>query len=172
MSVADRETAAGDVTVSERLQPIHAETEYLGGYKSSVRVRDLPTWYLDEPKDLGGENTGPTPLESVLGALGACTSMIVHILRRELRFDVQKLRCEADGVTDLRRVEMKRTGKKYHEVEPIAYHYDKVDLRVFISTSESEARLDELKAHVARLCPVSRLLKDAGVPMNVTWIRE
>src|SRR5258706_8095772 len=107
-TVENRETAAGDVTVSERLQPIHAKTHYLNGYKSSVHVRDLPVWYLDEPKDLGGENTGPTPLESVLGALGACTSMIVHILRKELRFDVQKLRCEVDGVTDVRRVEMKR----------------------------------------------------------------
>ena len=166
------ETAANDVTVGERLQPIHASSEYLGKYRSIVHVRDVPDWYLDEPVELGGDNKGPTPLESVLGALCACTSMIVNILRKELRFDVQGMRCEADGVTDVRRAEMKRTGKKFHEVEPIASHFHKVHMRIHIKTSESDERLDEMAAHVARLCPVSKLIEDADVPFNVSWIRD
>ncbi len=172
VQVTDTETAANDVTVSERMQPIHASSEYLGKYQSVIHVRDVPSWNLDEPVELGGDNTGPTPLESVLGALCACTSMIVNILRKELRFEVQGMRCEADGVTDVRRAEMKRTGKKFHEVEPIAYHFHKVDMRLFIKTSKTDARLEEMKAHVARLCPVSKLIEDSGVPFHVTWIRE
>ena len=132
---------------------------------------DAPLW-LDEPRDLGGTNQGPTPLESVLASLCGCTAMIVHIIRREMGFELGGLRCEADGVTDVRRAEMRRTGKKYSEVEPIAYHFHRVDQRIFIETSESEERLETLKGHVARLCPVSRLLEDAGVDFRVTWIRE
>ena len=98
--------------------------------------------------------------------------MIVNILRKELRFDVQGMRCEADGVTDVRRAEMKRTGRKFHEVEPIAYHFHKVDMRIYIKTSESDERLDVMAGHVSRLCPVSKLIEEAGVPFNVSWIRD
>jgi len=165
-------TAANDVQVSERLQKIHVSSEYLGRYKSGIRIRDLPTWYLDEPKELGGDNDGPTPLETVLSALCGCTAMIVHILQREMNFRLDGLRCAAEGTHDVRRVEMKRTGKKYSEVEPIAAHFHSVEMHVFVRTPESDERLHELRTHVARLCPVSRLLEDARVPFKVTWERE
>ena len=168
----DARSTADDVEVSDRLQPISVSTRYLGGYKSEVTIRDLPPLYLDEPKELGGDNDGPTPLESVLASLCACTAMIAHIMQRELRFEIGGLRCEAEGVVDVRRAEMKRSGKKYSEVEPIAYHFHEVRQRIFISTPESAERLDLLKTQVARLCPVSRLLEDAGVAFEVSWIRE
>lgn len=171
MNTTTRSTA-DDVSVSERLQPIHVSTEYLGGYKSAVHIRDLPVSYLDEPKALGGDNDGPTPLESVLASLCACTSMIVHIMQREMRFEIDAMRCEAEGVVDVRRVEMRRTGKKYSEIEPVAYHFHKVEQRIYIQTREPDERLTDLEHQVARLCPVSRLLADAGVDFQARWIRE
>ena len=165
-------SAADDVQVSERLQPISVETEYLGCYKSKVSIRDLEPYYLDEPKDLGGKNTGPTPLENVLASLCACTSMIVHIMKREMGFVFTDMRCTANAMTDMRRVEMKRTGKKYSEVVPLSYHFYEVEQIVYISTDESDERLDELRNHVSRLCPVSRLLEDAGVPFKVSWVKQ
>ena len=165
-------SSATDISVTERLQPITVETTYLGGYKSEVQVRDLPQFYFDEPKELGGDNAGPTPLEGVLGSLCACTSMIVHIIQREMNFSLTSMRCQAKGITDIRRVEMKRTGKKYSEVDPLSYHFHEVHQTIWVVTSENDQRLDELKAHVARLCPVSRLLEDAKVSFTVDWIRE
>jgi len=169
---ATQDSAADDVQVEDRLQPIRVSTRYLGGYRSEVNIRDLPPAYLDEPRDLGGTDQGPTPLESVLASLCGCTAMIVHIMKREMGFRLDALRCEADGVTDVRRVEMKRTGKKYSEVEPIAHHFHSVSQRIYVTTPEGDDRLDEIKREVARLCPVSRLLEDAGVDFEVTWIRE
>ena len=171
MSTGARSTA-DDVSANERLQPIHVETEYLGGYKSAVRIRDLPVSYLDEPTELGGDNDGPTPLESVLASLCACTSMIAHIMQREMRFRLESMRCEADGIVDVRRVEMKRTGKRYSQIEPVAEHFHRVELRIHVRTRESDERLAELERQVRRLCPVSRLLEDAGVDFAPHWIRE
>jgi uncharacterized OsmC-like protein len=168
----DAPSTADDVEVSDRLQPIHVSTRYLGGYKSEVRIRDLSPMFLDEPRDLGGDNDGPTPLESVLASLCGCTAMIAHILEREMRFELSGMRCEADGVVDVRRAEMKRSGKKYSEVEPIAHHFHAVHQRIYVTTPESDERLEILKGQVARLCPVSRLLEDAGVRFEVRWIRE
>ena len=168
MSTTDR-SSADDVEVAERLQPIHVETQYLGKYKSAVYIRDLPAFHLDEPKELGGDNDGPTPLEGVLASLCACTSMIAHIMQREMGLRLHAMRCEADGVVDVRRAEMKRTGKKYSEVEPIAHHFHAVTMRVFIKTDEPAERVAELERQVRRLCPVSRLLEDAGVDFRVEW---
>lgn len=164
-------TAAMDVQVNERLQSIHVSTEYLGGYQSVNHVRDLPPIYLDEPRELGGKNSGPTALEMTLCALNSCTAMIMFILKREMKFDLQGVKFDAQGVHDVRRVEMKRTGKLFSEVEPIAYHYHKVIQRIHIRTSETEARLAQFREQVERLCPLHALLRDAKVSVTTEWNR-
>ena len=85
------DNAASDVQVSDRLQPISVSSRYENGYRSVISVRDVAPFWLDEPKDLGGGNLGPTPLESVLGSLCGCTAMIVHIMKREMGFELENL---------------------------------------------------------------------------------
>ena len=166
------DTAANDIKVSDRLQTIHVATEYLGAYKSVNHVRDLGDIFLDEPVELGGTNTGPTPLEMGLCALNSCTAMIMNILRREMKFDLGGVRFATDGVHDVRRAEMRRTGKLYSQVEPIAYHYHQVIQRVFLKTSESDERLEKFRSEVERLCPFHALLRDARVDVVSEWSRE
>jgi putative redox protein len=165
------DTAAADVQVNERLQSIYVTTEYLGAYQSVNHVRDLPDIFLDEPLELGGKNTGPTPLEMGLCALNSCTAMIMNILRREMKFDIQAVRFETQGVHDVRRAEMRRTGKLFSQVEPIAYHYHKVVQRIFMKTPESDERLAKFRAEVERLCPLHALLRDARVNVVTEWNR-
>lgn len=166
------ESAGADVLIDERIQPIHVSTEYLGGYQSVTHVRDVPDLYFDEPRDLGGKNSGPTALEATLAALNACSAMIMFVMRRELRFDLRSVRFETDGLIDVRRVEMKRTGKRYSEVEPIARHFQRVTQRVHLRTSEPEDRIAHFRSEVERLCPLQALLRDAGVPLETVWERE
>lgn len=165
-------TAAADIQVSDRLQGIKVTTDYLGNYQSVNHVRDIPPIYLDEPVELGGKNTGPTPLEMTLCAFNSCTAMIMNILRKEMRFDMKGVRFQAEGIHDVRRAEMKRTGKLFSQVEPVAYHYHKVTQRVYIKTVEPEDRLAHFKAEVERLCPLHALLRDAKVNVVSEWIRE
>jgi uncharacterized OsmC-like protein len=40
------------------------------------------TLYADEPVDAGGDESGPDPYELLLGSLGACTAMTLHIYAR------------------------------------------------------------------------------------------
>ena len=168
MTQIDPEVEA--IEKEDRLHPIHVETDYLGRFKSVSRIRDLPGVYIDEPKSLGGENSGPTALETALAALNACSAMIIYIMARELKFAYQDLHFSATGVVDARRVEMKRSRLKYSEVKPVAEHYQSVEQTVTLVTAEPPERVDELRSEVHRLCPMHALLRDAGVPVEAKWV--
>lgn len=170
--MTDVDSPASDVEVDERIQPIRVETEWLGRYQSVNHIRDLPEIYLDEPRELGGRNSGATALETTLAALNSCTAMIMYVLQREMRFDLQGVRFEADGWIDVRRVEMKKSGKLYSQVVPIADHYQRVIQRVILRTTESEERIEKFRSECHRLCPMHCLLRDAGVPLHCEWVVE
>jgi putative redox protein len=156
----------------ERIQPIHVSTRYEGRYQSANKIRDLPEFFIDEPLDLGGKNAGPTALEATLAALNSCSAMIMFILRAEFKFSFANLRFETDGWIDVRRIEMKRTGKSYSQVVPEADHYDRVRQVVFMQTAEPPERIAFFRDEVHRLCPMQRLLSDAGVPLEIEWVAQ
>lgn len=167
------QTSGGDFAqAAERLHAIHVATEYLGRYQSVSRIRDVPEVHIDEPQKLGGQNSGPTALETTLAALNACSAMIIYILQKEMRFNMEVLRFDTEGVVDARSVEMRRTGRKYSEIEPITEHYQSVNQTIYVKTDESSDRFEHLKSEVLRLCPMHALLRDAGVPTTVLWIVE
>ncbi len=48
------------------------------GYRTRIMTRGH-VLVADEPGDVGGTDTGPTPYELLLGALAACTAMTVRM---------------------------------------------------------------------------------------------
>jgi putative redox protein len=49
-----------------------------GAYRTNITV-GRHTFTADEPLNAGGADTGPTPYDYLLGALGACTAMTIHM---------------------------------------------------------------------------------------------
>ena len=164
--------ALDDLQGEQRIQPIHVSTEYISRYQSANTIRDLPPFYIDEPKDLGGRNAGATALETTLAALNSCSAMIMFVLRAEYQFQFTDVRFETEGWIDVRRIEMKRTGLRYSQVEPVAKHYARVTQKVYLRTAETAERISFFRDEVHRLCPMQQLLSDAGVPLDVEWIAE
>src|SRR6516162_11803750 len=65
-------TVKEKTTVTQRIHgncPTHSRTE--------ISVRDVGT-VIDEPKEREGTNMGPTPTETMVAALIACTNVISH----------------------------------------------------------------------------------------------
>ena len=66
------------VTVREKTtvtQPIHGKCPTPS--RTAIAVRDVST-VIDEPKEREGTNMGPTPTETMVAALIACTNVIGH----------------------------------------------------------------------------------------------
>ncbi len=76
---------------------MHTEIQWVSGMAFDVTTASGHTLRIDGPPDLGGENTGPRPMEMLLTALGSCSAVdVVHILRRS-RADVQDCRVRVEG---------------------------------------------------------------------------
>ena len=104
----------------------------------------------DEPVAVGGEDTGPTPYELLLGALGACTVMTLRMYasRKGWALDeiVVRLRPVRSHAADCERCEVEAVGVGHLERE--------VDL-VGTLTPDQRTRL----LLIADRCPVKQSLE-------------
>jgi len=107
------------------------------------------TLTADEPKDQGGEDTGPTPYELLLGALGACTSMTLLMYARRKGWPLEG-------------VEVRLRHQRIHaedcaDCETKEGWLDAIEKEIVISgdlTPEQQERLGE----IAHRCPVNQTL--------------
>lgn len=64
------------------------------GQRVSIGPHALPA---DEPKELGGDDTGPTPHEFLLSALGACTSMTLGVYAERKGWKLRGVKVTVSG---------------------------------------------------------------------------
>lgn len=117
----------------------------------------------DEPPAHGGTGQGPSPLQTVLGALTGCESVTFNRTAAELEFDYESIRYEAEFTIDIRG----RLGNR--SVRP---HFQTVRMQATVVTTESEERLREVVEETEARCPVYNLISDAGVKLEARWIRK
>ena len=55
------------------------------------------TAVIDGPPDLGGENAGLRPMETLLSALAGCSAMDVLLIMKKQRQNLQRLEVEVEG---------------------------------------------------------------------------
>ena len=134
-----------------------------GGDKTVVSVRDTPDLVIDHPTSRGGTNEGPTPVETVLGGLVGCDAVITHAVAKILKFEYGTIdyTCEAEIDT--------RGPAGVKGVRP---YFETVTVAKTIQTNEPPERIEKLKNNVEQRCPVSNLIRDAGVDLTIDWIVE
>jgi putative redox protein len=114
------------------------EVETASG-KLGQRVRIGPhLLQADEPADEGGNDTGPSPHEWLLAALGTCTSMTVQLYAVRKAWTLRKVHVQTEGHTDGDMFVIERTLRLEGDLSP-----------------EQRLRLIE----IAEKCPVARTLK-------------
>lgn len=124
-----------------------------------VSVRDV-SFAIDEPLERGGTNTGPTPTDTALAALIGCTNVIGHKCAKKLGLDIGHLTIEARCQFDRRGVTL---------AEEINVPFTEIELDICADGAVTDAELAQLATEVAKYCPLSKLFRQAGTPINENW---
>ena len=105
--------------------------------------------FADEPASYGGTDSGPSPYDLILAALGACTSMTIGLYARKRSWPLEKI------TVSLRH--FKIHARDCDDCETKEGRVDRIELEIHLDgalTDEQRARLME----IADKCPVHQTL--------------
>lgn len=134
-----------------------------GTMRTTIDAGEYGTFVTDEPVAHGGTGEGPSPLQTVLGALCGCESVTFNRTAAELDLAYERLDFEAEFTIDVRG----RMGTR-----GVRQHFQTVRVQATVTTGASADDLAEVIAETEARCPVYNLIRDAGVNLEVVWVRR
>ncbi len=148
-------------------QPIVRRKQLTAHTDASMMTRmdfgEYGEFATDEPVAHGGSGEGPSPLQTVLGALCGCEAVTFRRTADDMGFDYSSISFEAEFTIDIRG----RMGAA--EVRP---HFQTIRVQAVVDTPETAERLAEVAEETERRCPVFNLVTDAGVRTEMVWLRR
>ncbi|MDX9955644.1 MAG: OsmC family protein, partial [Anaerolineae bacterium] len=98
------------------------------------------TVIIDEPESLGGTNTGMTPVEAMLMALGSCQCIVAAAFAKAKKINLEEVWVELEGDLDsngfLRGAEGVRNG------------FQEVRLKLHLKSDASQEQLEDFAAFI------------------------
>jgi putative redox protein len=126
-----------------------AATSLVDEYRTKANIRDFQL-EVDEPPLIGGTDTGPTPVELVLAALGTCQEIVYATYARVLGIPLEAVAVSAEGRLDLR---------GFFGVADVPAGFQDVTFTVDIASSASPEEIARLVETVNAHCPVLDILR-------------
>jgi uncharacterized OsmC-like protein len=105
--------------------------------------------FADEPTSYGGTDSGPSPYDLILAALGSCTSMTIGLYARKRSWPVEKISVSL--------WHSKIHAKDCDDCETKEGRIDRIEMEIHLDgalTGEQRAKLME----IAEKCPVHQTL--------------
>ncbi|MFC4322967.1 OsmC family protein [Litchfieldia salsa] len=134
-----------------------------GNGMQTIVTADQHTFTIDEPPNMGGQDKGPNPLSTFLGALAGCENVVANLVAKELNFDLQGIVFDVKGILDPKGLMGDPNIKPY---------FEKVIVNAKVKTSETHDRILELQKKTDSRCPIFTALKGAGIELDSTWIKD
>jgi len=133
-----------------------AKSHLVDGFRAEVNIRDF-NFLSDEPKELGGTNLGPNPVEFVLGAFAACQEIVIKAYATVLGIDVLSVKVEVEGDVDLH---------GFLNLSDARAGFTGVRYKTTIETDETDQnKLKQLEAFSVNRCPVLDIIRNP-VPLE------
>ncbi len=117
------------------------------------------TWVLDEPPSVGGGDTGPNPYDSLVAALGACTSMTMRMYARRKGWDL--------GASTVTLTHERVHAKDCADCESTEGQVDRIHREIVLDGALTDEQRTSL-LRIADRCPVHRTLTHEVVITTTT----
>lgn len=106
---------------------------------------------FDEPVDVGGDGSAPSPVDHFLGAIGSCLTISVKVIARRGSLDIDDVTADVSG-------------------SPPTGPIDEIDIVLEIGSDASDADVDAVVTKAERACYVSRAL-GSDLDVSISWRR-
>lgn len=100
---------------------------------------------IDEPKSLGGTDTGMNPVELVLSALGACQSIVARVYARKFNVQLDDFWVEVEGDLDT---------DGFMNKSDVRRGYSEIRYTFHIKTDASREQVESFVEFLEQTCPV------------------
>jgi uncharacterized OsmC-like protein len=134
-----------------------SESRLTDGFRSEVRLRHHALT-VDEPAGIGGSDSGPTPVELVLAALGTCQEITYRAFATALKIPLEAVAVTVEGDIDFRGF--------FAIDEAVRPGFGALRVKVAVKSAATTADLARLRAAVNSHCPVLDMLTR---PVPVTF---
>ena len=127
--------------------------------RTDIKVRDVGM-IVDEPLERGGTNQGPSPTETLMASLLACSNVIGHKVAEKNGVHFAKMALRIEAEFDRRGVTLQ---------EEVAVPFPKLRLYIDVVTDADEARMATVKRELSMFCPVSKVIRASGTEIEEIW---
>lgn len=111
---------------------------------------------IDEPRELGGTDTGMNPVELTLSALGACQAIVARVYAKKFEIEFEDLWIEVEGDLDT---------DGFMNKSDVRRGYSDIRYQFHIATDASREKVEEFVAFIEKTCPVGDTIAN---PVNLT----
>lgn len=104
---------------------------------------------IDEPKQLGGTDTGMNPVELLLAALGACQTIAAQTFAKKFDVSYEELYVEVEGDLDI---------DGFLDKADVRPGFSEIRYKVHLTSQAPQDKIDAFLAFVENHCPVGDTL--------------
>ncbi len=133
------------------VQTFKASAHLQAGVKVIAKARQFELT-IDEPKSLGGTDTGMNPVEVLLASLGACQSIVARVYAPKFGVDLQDFQVDVEGDIDL---------DGFFDRSSVRPGYSDIRYVFRIKTDSPQDKVEEFAAFLESKCPVGDTLANA-----------
>ncbi|WP_339224772.1 OsmC family protein [Paenibacillus sp. FSL H8-0332] len=136
------------------LQTFKASAHLQDGVQVKVASRNFE-FIIDEPKSLGGTDTGMNPVEALLASLGACQSIVARVYAPKFGVNLKDFFVDVEGDLDL---------DGFFNKTQVRPGYSEIRYTFRIKTDSPKEQVEEFVRFLESKCPVGDTLAN---PVNL-----
>jgi len=126
------------------VQTFKATAQLQNGVQVKTTSRNFEL-IIDEPKSLGGTDTGMNPVEVLLASLGACQSIVARVYAPKFDVVLDNFRVEVEGDLDL---------DGFFNKSDVRPGYSDIRYKFHIKTNSPREKVEEFIRFLESKCPV------------------